>query len=135
MKMTSWRRRTHGSIRQIGKAFPIVEKKKLPKINFKAAKLVKPRTVIVQTKDLEFREWHPTNLEPRVQYFLELIKKNYPIAPIQVQQQKSGAYLVVDGHARTIAFRRAGIDKIQAVVIHPSKKRVGVIKSEVKVLA
>lgn len=112
-----------------GQAFPVGEKAHLPPHKWKdGSKLVRPKVKTLKIADLEFRESHPVDLDIRADYFLGLIKQNFPIAPIQVQKQPNGKWLVVDGHARVESFRRAGLDQIQAVVIHPSKKRVFKIK-------
>jgi ParB-like chromosome segregation protein Spo0J len=88
------------------------------------AKLVTPKVKTLKIADLRFREEHPVDLEPRVRYFMKLIKANFPIPPISVQRQKDGSWLVYDGHARAEAWRRIGSTEIQATVAHPKKLKL-----------
>jgi hypothetical protein len=108
-----------------GQHFLAYDFKRMPPKKWKdGAKLALSKVKTLKIADLKFREEHPVDLEPRVRYFMKLIRLNYPVAPIQVQRQKDGTYMITDGHARTIAFQRLGATEIQAVVIHPSKMRL-----------
>jgi hypothetical protein len=108
-----------------GRHFKVGEKAHLLPKKFKnGSTLVHPKVKTLKIADLKFREEHPVNLEPRVAYFIDLIRRNYPIPPISVQRQKDGSWLIYDGHARTIAFQREGFKEIQATVAHPSKMRL-----------
>jgi hypothetical protein len=69
----------------------------------------------LDTDKIRWSEKHPVNLEPRVQYFIDMYKRGQTIPPILVHKLPNGKYEVLDGHARLEAFKRLGVKKIPAV--------------------
>jgi len=126
-----WRRRIRGSKRQLGKPFPLLEKKKLPKLDVPSMALryaqrkhwrkLNPESAItkiirVDPNELVFREKKPVDLQRRAQYFIRMHMDGRPIPPILVYKIPGGRYKIYDGHARVYAFRLLGIKSIPAIL-------------------
>lgn len=117
--MVGFRRRTRGTVNQIGKAFPIFEKKKLPR-------LVIPKTLRIvrdiPLDKLEGREKHPIDFESRVNWFIQQYKSGHPWAPIWAFR-RGGKYIVYDGNARLGAARALGLKALQANIMSSAQQR------------
>ena len=123
----SWRTRKRGTARQVGKKFPIREKRKLPKLLVsRLSRLATKKVELVPMSKLYPREGKPVDLDRRAKYFVKLIKEKYPVAPILVQETSKG-YMIIDGHARYEAFKRLGSKAMQANVVHSSKRKLKVL--------
>jgi len=120
--MQQWRRRTRGTPRQLGKAFPLSEKKKLPKLDVpRRFRQLNPESAVtkiirVDPNELVFREKKPVDLQRRAQYFIRMHMDGRPIPPILVYKIPGGRYKIYDGHARVYAFRLLGIKSIPAIL-------------------
>lgn len=118
-------RRKRGSISQIGKPFPLPEKKKLPKLvvpgKINPASDVRNIIIRVNPDKLLFREENPVDLEKRAQYFIRMHMDGRPIPPILVYKIPGNKYKVYDGHARVAAYRILGIKSIPAILKKDNK--------------
>jgi len=117
-----WLTRKQGTSAQIGKPFPLGEKKKLPRLDvprrfrqLNAASNVH-RIIRVNPDELVFREKKPVDLQRRAHYFIRMHMDGRPIPPILVYKIPGGKYKIYDGHARVHAFRLLGIKSIPAIL-------------------
>ena len=130
MQKQKWRRRTHGTKNQKGKAFQIptesqqAMKHNLPKIkvplNYPTGRKVLYSMHDVPTTNLPteatyIQEPNPPNFEERVQHFMQMYHGGQTIPPIMYHTNPDGTILILDGRARLEAFRRLQVSHIPAV--------------------
>jgi ParB-like chromosome segregation protein Spo0J len=133
MGKLQWRKRTHGTRRQLGKSFILLPsqqklKSRLPMISGKKRfikRLIVPtanpcRKVLLSLKHIDLSklvpsEKKPIDLERRAQYFVDMHNEGRTIPPILIHKLRDGSYQILDGHARVHAYRKLGIAKIPAV--------------------
>jgi hypothetical protein len=120
--MVGFRRRTRGTVNQIGKPFPIFEKRKLPKLIVPVMPGVRKKVLHIPIEKLEPREKRPVDVESRVNWFIEQYKLGHPWAPIWVFN-RGNKYVVYDGNARLRAAKALGLKGLQANVMSSAQKR------------
>jgi len=119
--MPVFRRRTRGTVNQIGKAFPIFDKKKLPKLIVPVRHASIPPTlkkvIDIPLQKLVPREAEPTDLERRTNPYIERYKAGIPLPPIWVEPLGGSRFRIWDGHARYRAAKFLGLKSLQATVM------------------
>jgi hypothetical protein len=116
-----WLTRKQGTSAQIGKPFPLGEKK-LPRLDVpRRFRQLNPESAVtkiihVNPAEVIWREKRPVDLKRRAQYFVRMVLDGRPVPPILVYAVPGGKYKCFDGHARLAAFRILGIKSVPAIL-------------------